>query len=211
MHASLVPFGRGNRKTLGFVCDTARPPGQRNLKAVAEVIDPASQLDANLWKLGDWISRYYLAPDGHGTFGDGPIGGGKIRPEDGDLSRNSFARRRIGPNRRGARQRRILDELLEARNQGVEPVSAEQLISHSGGSRDTIRRLAQRGLIRTESRPQVLEQLAESIEPDPFELNEDQHKAFEVVKSRLGCGFSTTLLHGGDIVGQDGGVPSGDS
>ncbi|NBB83998.1 MAG: ATP-binding cassette domain-containing protein, partial [Alphaproteobacteria bacterium] len=51
------------------------------------------------------------------------------------------------------KQRRILDELYEARKQGIEPLPMEELLRHSGAARDSARRLADRGLLRLESRP----------------------------------------------------------
>src|SRR6056297_3102884 len=59
-----VPFGRGNRPTLGFVCETDRRPGTHKLKPITELIDPEPQLDEVLWKLGKWIGQYYLSPLG---------------------------------------------------------------------------------------------------------------------------------------------------
>ena len=190
-----VPFGRGNRKTLGFVAETARPPGQRKLKTAAEQIDTASQLDENLWKLAEWMSRYYLAPPGMVLSAMVPAAVGRTPPRTETVA-YLLCEKSDWPRAIGLRQRRLLDELFEARRQGVEPVTVEQLLAHSGGSRDTVRRLVQRELIRTETRPQKLEQLAEQVEPDPFDLNDDQRRVLAALKTKLGAGFSTTLLHG---------------
>ncbi|GAH63245.1 unnamed protein product, partial [marine sediment metagenome] len=100
------------------------------------------------------------------------------------------------PANLGGRQRRVLDELLEARKQGVEPISLQRLRRHSGAGADTIRRLLGRKLIRTETRQVVLADPADGSEPDEFELNDDQHKAAEAIIGRLGAGFAPLLLHG---------------
>ncbi|MDY7009637.1 MAG: primosomal protein N' [Planctomycetota bacterium] len=190
-----VPFGRSNRKTLGFVARTDRPPGQQKLKVVAELIDTASQLDKNLLKLAEWMSRYYLAPPGMVLSAMVPAAVGRTTPRTETVA-YLLAEKADWPRALGSRQRRLLDELFEASRQGVEPVPVEQLLAHSGGSRDTVRRLVRRELIRTKVRPQKLEQLDEQIEPDPFDLNDDQRKVLEAVKTKLASGFSATLLHG---------------
>ncbi len=190
-----VPFGRGDRKTLGFVAEIDRPPGQRKLKVVAELIDTASQLDENLWRLGEWMSRYYLAPPGMVLSAMVPAAVGRTAPRTETVA-YLLAEKADWPRALGSRQRRLLDELFEARRQGIEPVPVEQLLAHGGGSRDTVRRLVRRELIRTKTRPQILKQLDEQVEPDPFDLNDDQWKVLAAVKAKLSAGFSTTLLHG---------------
>ncbi len=190
-----VPFGRGNRKTLGFVARIDCPPGRHKLKAVAELIDPASQLDENLLQLAEWMSRYYLAPAGMVLAAMVPAAVGKVAARTETVA-FLLAEKHDWPRSLGVRQRRVLDELYEARNQGIEPVATEQLLAHAGGSRDTVRRLVRRNFIRTESRPQSLEQLAEQIEPDPFDLNDDQQKVLASLKAKLAGPFSATLLHG---------------
>ena len=190
-----VPFGRGDRKKLGFVVDPDRAAGERELKTVAEILDAAPQLDEQLWELAHWISRYYLAPLGTVLAAMVPASVGRHA-----LPSHTVAFLLAGPEdwprKLGPKQRRALDELHEARKQGIEPLPLESLLSHSGGSRDTVRRLVRRKLVRLESRPQVLEELSESVEPDPFELNEDQRAVLATVKQRLGGPFRVMLLHG---------------
>ena len=190
-----VPFGRGDRTTLGFVTETDRAAGERALKSVAEAIDPQPQLDEKLWELAEWISQYYLAPLGMVLRAMLPSAVGR-HAEKTETVAQLLAEPADWPGRLGARQRRVLDELFEARKQGIEPLRLEQLRSHSGGSRDTIRRLAERDLIRLESRPVRLEQLGEEVGPDPFELNADQQQVLAAMRERLDKGFSVTLLHG---------------
>ena len=190
-----VPFGRGNRAVLGFVTETDRPPGERALKAVAEVIDSEPQLDERLWELAGWISQYYLAPLGMVLAAMIPSAVGRTGPRTETVAYLQ-AEPPDWPRRLGARQRKVLDELFEARKQGVEPLTLEQLRAHSGCSRDTVRRLAGRKLIRLETRDQRLEQLSQAVKDDPFELNDDQRKALGEITASLTEGFSVTLLHG---------------
>ena len=204
-----VPFGRGDRKTLGFITDARGTAGDRKLKAVAEVLDAEPQFDSTLWKLGEWISHYYLTPPGQTLAAMVPSAVGR----HADKSETVVYLLKMPPewpSSLGGRQKRAVDELFEARKQGVEPLSLESLLHHSGASRDTIRRLAQRELIRLESRPVRLGEgsagLGDSpavtaVTEAPFALNEDQQAVLTALESCLGDAsggskFSVTLLHG---------------
>ena len=190
-----VPFGRGNRAAVGFVTETDRPPGERALKAVAERIDDEPQLDDTLRRLAEWISQYYLAPLGMVLGAMIPSSVGRHAPKSETVAYLA-AEPDDWPGRLGPKQRRVLDELVEARKQGIEPLRLEHLLAHSHGSRDTIRRLAGRELIRLETRAVTLASLDEQAHPDPFELNADQEQALAAVRAKLTEGFSVTLLHG---------------
>ena len=191
-----VGFGRGDRKTLGFVVDPDRASSRRELKAVADLVDAASQLDQTLWRLGQWISGYYLTPLGLVLSAMVPSAVGK---KAGRFESVVFLvkPRRQWPGSLGGRQKRLLDELDEAARQGVEPLRLEDLLHHSGAARDSARRLAHRGLVRIESRAVRLPELAAESAPDPFELNEDQQAALaELSRGIDEKKFSVTLLYG---------------
>ena len=192
-----VPFGRGNRTTLAFVVDVGgQPPAGRQLKAVAEVVDPQPQLDETLWKLGNWISHYYLTPLGMTLAAMVPSAVGKHGPRVEAVALLS-SHHADWPTSLGARQKRVLDELFEAKKQGIEPLTVEQLLHHSGAGRDSLKRLSGRGLIRLETRPVVLPELNGAADTgDQFDLNEDQQSVMSAVDKRLGAGFSVMLLHG---------------
>jgi len=190
-----VPFGRGNRTTLAFVVDLSPAGGVRELKTVAEIVDTETQFDATRWQLGQWISRYYLTPLGMTLAAMIPSAVGRHRTRNETVVFLT-SRRGDWPSSLGARQRRVLDELLEARKQHVEPLTLENLLRHSGGSKDTARRLAARELIRLESRPVRLPELAARRQIDPFELNEDQESVLAALEAKLSGAFSGTLLYG---------------
>ncbi|MCY2925249.1 MAG: primosomal protein N', partial [Planctomycetota bacterium] len=193
----LVPFGRGDRQKHGFVVEADRPPGSHagRLKAVSQVLDPEPTFDENLWQLGQWISRYYLAPLGEVLSAMVPAAVGQHAAKT-EAVVFLAAERHDWPGQLGGRQKRLLDELYEARRQGIEPLIMEQLLAHSGASRDTVKRLAGRGLIRLETRPVVLVTPEGQIGEEPFSLNEDQAAALAAVEAKLNAGFSVTLLHG---------------
>jgi primosomal protein N' (replication factor Y) len=194
-----VSFGAGNRTRLGFLVDTGRQPGPHPLKTVSQVVDLQSQFDPTVWRLGNWISEYYLTPLGMTLAAMVPSAVGRHAPRSEAVAfiAPEAAHRRDWPPTLGARQKRLLDELYEARKQGVEPLTVEALLRASGASRDSVQRLRERGMIRLESRAVTLPALTDQAEADPFGLNEDQSAVLAELTPRLdAAAFSVTLLHG---------------
>lgn len=191
-----VPFGKGNRKTVAFITAVGEASTAHSLKSVAEVLDAESPFDANLWELGRWISRYYLTPLGMVLAAMIPSAVGKHAPRHETVVYLA-AEPAEWPRRLGLRQRMVLDSLLEARKQGVEPLSLEELLQHSGAGRETFQRLWKQGLLRTETRRVALDSPAGQSEDDPFDLHEDQRAVLRALEPKLTAGaFSVTLLHG---------------
>ncbi len=194
-----VPFGRGDRRTLGVVVDTPGPApagdSERKLKAVSEVIDAQSRFDETLWQLGRWVSRYYIAPLGMTLAAMIPSAVGRHAPRT-EQAAILTSDRSDWPATLGSRQRRVLDELLEARKQGVDELPLQEVLRKSGAGRDSIRRLVARGLIRLESREVRLPEMPDEQGEPPFELNDDQKNVLAEVEKTLGGGFSAMLLHG---------------
>ena len=190
-----VPFGRSNRCILGFVSECGRAVTERKLKSVAEVIDSGAVLSEELWELGQWISRYYLTPLGMTLPAMVPSAVGRHRPRSETVV-FLVARRRDWPGRLGGKQKRALDELWQAKKQGVEPVTLEALLANSSASRNSVMRLRDRQLIRLESRPVRLPELADQQREDDFELNDDQREVTSALEPKMSAGFSCTLLYG---------------
>jgi primosomal protein N' (replication factor Y) (superfamily II helicase) len=191
-----VSFGRGARMTTGVVVRTEGTSDRRKLKVVGELIDTESQFDPVRWELGQWISRYYLSPLGMTLAAMIPSAVGKHAPRTETVVYGQAGPKDIAKTL-GARQKRVLDELLEARRQGVEPLRLKTLMHHSGASRNTISRLKARGLVRTESRPVQIDDLDSiELEADTIVPNEQQRVVIAEIESRLGGGFSAMLLHG---------------
>jgi primosomal protein N' (replication factor Y) len=236
-----APLGRGNRKVLAFVADldpqSARsspaaagnpaPPNSgyagtnpQSLKSVGELVDAASQFDHTLWKLAQWISSYYLTPLGMVLAAMIPSAVGRrqtLVEQVAYLAKD----RHDWPKALGPRQKKVLDELLEARKQGFEPLELESLMHHSGSSRQSVNRLAQRELLRIESRPVRLPDITGQTAEDTLTLTPEQAAALAALEPKLvgpaGAGdtepvdgvaaniaatapappgFSTTLLYG---------------
>ncbi len=192
----MVPFGRGGRRIMGVIVNpVSHPDFSGTIKPVAEAYSPDLALSESRLQLGRWISEYYLTPLGMVLCAMVPSAVGR-HAEKTETVAYLDAERIDWPSRLGSRQKKVLDELLEARRQEVEPIAIERLMRHSGAGRDTINRLAARGLVRLESRPLTLDVLQEATEGDPFDLNADQQAVMAALEPKLVGGFSTTLLHG---------------
>ena len=219
-----APLGKGNRLTLGFVAgiggqtvgstmngtvvaaDSAANYGtRRQLKAVAELIDAEPLIDELLWKLANWVSQYYLTPLGVVLAAMVPSAVGKSVPQT-EAVVSLLKERDDWPRSLGGRQKKVLDELLEARKQGIEPLTLEELLGHSGAGRESVKSLVRREMVRLDSRPVRLPELAphgpsvgmagQAAAADLLELNEDQQAALKELQGSLGGGFSVTLLYG---------------
>ena len=60
---AVVPFGK--RAMIGVgIAESDRPPDVVQIKEIAELMDQLPALPPKLIELGQWISRYYLAPVG---------------------------------------------------------------------------------------------------------------------------------------------------
>jgi primosomal protein N' (replication factor Y) (superfamily II helicase) len=183
-----VPFGRGNTPTLGFVVRVGVPQTGRKLKVVADRVDQQPQLDEELLALARWIAEYYLTPLGLVLPAMVPSAVGR-RAARSEQVAFLLAGPEAWPGQLGLRQKKVLDELQEARKQGLEGIPVSQLYRHAGGGRETIQRLASRQLIRLERRPVVLANLQSRVQADPFELNPEQQAAAAGIIARLGQGF----------------------
>ena len=190
-----VPFGKANKPTLGFVVRVGCPRTERALKVCGELLDSQPQLDGELMALARWIAEYYLTPLGLVLPAMVPSAVGR-HPSRHEAVASLLAGPGDWPAQLGLRQRQVLDELLEARKHGLEGVPVSLLRRRAQAGRESIHRLAQRELIRLETRPVVLTDLTEQTEADPFELNAEQQAAAEAVIARLGGGFAPILLQG---------------
>jgi len=194
-----VPFGPGNRDEHGFVVEPegTRPKGIE-LKPVSKAVDREPQIGSGVFKLAEWISDYYMTPLGMVLQACVPSPAGKhadrkeavvYLEEDGEGARN-----RIGP-----RQKAILDELFEARLQGIEPVALGMLLRKSGAQRASFNSLVSRGLVRTEMRDVKIQPLdrGRGVVDAPFELNPEQQAVLGEINQKVDLGtYSATLLHG---------------
>ena len=194
-----VGFGRSNRATTGFITALKGSSAGKKLKPVKSLVTSKPQIDDHMLDLARWISCYYLTPLGMVLAGCVPSAIGKHKPKQQTVV---FLKSEQAdwPGNLGASQKKVLDELNEARKQGVEPLTLEKLLQHSGAKRDAITRLIKRDLISTEVRPVTLEQYnnqLDSWDENPFELNTQQQAVLDALEDKLTADkFSATLIQG---------------
>jgi primosomal protein N' (replication factor Y) (superfamily II helicase) len=70
----LVPFGQGNRPTVGFCVGISEEAPSRSVKSLLQVLDPEPIVTANLMKLTRWMADYYVAGWGQVLNGVVPAG-----------------------------------------------------------------------------------------------------------------------------------------
>ena len=193
---SLVRVPVGRRQVTGYLLGptSEAPPG--TLRDLREVLDPIPRFGPELVPLFRWIADYYQYPLGEAL--NFIIPGGAItakprrevwacplEPSDGDQALK----------RLGAKSRALLAYLEEA---GPTPVKELQL--QFPGCRDSLRRLAARGLIGLEDRTRL--RTHEDDAPLPLEepsltLVPDQEEALaDIVAGIDGGEFTPFLLHG---------------
>ena len=193
---SLVRVPVGRRQVMGYLLGptSESPPG--TLRDIREVLDPIPRFGPELVPLFRWVADYYQYPLGEAL--NFIIPGGAIpakprrevwacpaEPSAGDQSLKGL----------GVKSRGLLTYLKEA---GPTPVKEFQLLFP--GCRDSLKRLAGRGLIVLEDRTRL--RTHEDDAPLPLEepsltLVPDQEEALaDIVAGIDGGEFSPFLLHG---------------
>ncbi len=193
-----VPFGAGDRKTPGFVVERDRPPPEGiRLKTVSAVVDGTLQTSLAVFALAEWMADYYMTPLGFVLQTCIP----SVAGHHADRRETCVYLAEGGePDARmGSRQKQLLDELVEAKRQGIEPVQLSVLLKKCGADRKSFQGLVTRGLVRTEMRAVQLESLADGTRAasDPFELNAEQAAVVASLREKIDAGgYGATLLHG---------------
>jgi primosomal protein N' (replication factor Y) len=189
-----VPVGR--RQVIGYLLGPAgaAPPGR--LREIRELLDPIPRFGPELAPLFRWVADYYQYPLGEALSFIIPGGTPAARPRRelwaapgdpaGDVRR---------PARLGVKSRALLDYLEEA---GPTPVQA--LAARFPGCRDSLRRLAARGLVELEDRTR-LRTLAQDgpprLEEPALTLVPEQEEALAEINAGIDAeAFKPFLLHG---------------
>jgi primosomal protein N' (replication factor Y) len=193
-----VPFGRGNRLTVGYCVRVEPPPeSSRRLKEVVEVIDRESLISPRLLELTDWMATRYLC--GWGQVLNSVIPAG-VKKKAGTRLVNHFIATegvagRLAEFDLPPKQRAVLETLCSA----SEPMTVGELSDTAGCGTGPINSLRDKGLIQAiRARTEVAEPNAGVIEKDAdLELNADQKQGLGVILDTLRSGeHRTILLHG---------------
>lgn len=195
----IVPLGRGNTSTPGYVVDLIGTPDlEREAIKAIEARDPAAiKLPTSLIELARWIASYYCAPIGMTLATMLPAA---VRHSVGLVARTMIDLGDPLPleGKLPAKQRRVLEVLasLPADQRPIEMRALASLVELK--TVGPIRRLMQRGLVEASRRSAVEAQWAEHAADSraPQSLTGEQTQIIQAISARLSDGFSTHLIYG---------------
>jgi primosomal protein N' (replication factor Y) len=193
-----VPFGRGNRLTVGYCVGVGPPPpAGRKLKSIDSVIDSEPLLSPKMLELTRWIAERYLC--GWGQVLESVIPAG-VRNKAVTRQINYFQPAAHVLAQRSelklpAKQGAALDALCSAEK----PLRVEEITTAAGCGTGPINALREKGLIQT-IRQRVSGDVPgfdSVIREDDLTPNDDQQQALDTILSTLQSGkHRTILLHG---------------
>ena len=198
-----VPFGRGNRSTVGFCVGLERPPGTLGkLKQIDSIVDARPLVDATMLELTRWIAHRYLC--GWGQVLESVIPAGVKRQAGTRMVRffglpGDFLQRLGDPGVESLPKKQ--QAVVAALNEAGRPMRFEELTRAAGCGNSPIESLRKKGFLETESRridPSESEASAgEVIREQDLTLNNDQRLALEKIVEHLrDQQHRTILLHG---------------
>jgi len=197
-----VPLGRGNRTVRAWVVALKSFSDVPNLKNLLAVDDQRVLISPPVMELARWIGRYYAAPLGVVLESVIPAA---VKKKIG-IGYSNIVRLAQEPEKiqeflektKARKRRAVLARLLQVESEkGIE---LNRLAGESGVKPPTVRKLAALGLITIRSEidlPKMTANLDLGSAAEPMmQLNDDQQKAFDELKTRIGAGFGVSLLHG---------------
>jgi primosomal protein N' (replication factor Y) (superfamily II helicase) len=193
-----VPFGRGDRATIGFCVGLTETPPQRTVKMLQRVVDDEPLLTENLLRLTRWMADYYLCGWGQ-VLNTAIPAGAKDRA---GTRKTSFvepmpeAERPTPEPELTTKQREVWQRLLQI-GQAVEVRQLTRLIHCGPGPVEALlhKGLARRVVRRVDRFADSSEEIA--VPEGPLTLSEDQQQAWSVLEPALKQGgFKAFLLHG---------------
>ena len=198
-----VPFGRGNRSTVGFCVGLERPPETLGrLKQIDSIVDPLPLVDGEMLELTCWIARRYLC--GWGQVLETVIPAGVKRQAGTRQVKffglpDDFSQRleELGVEDLPRKQQAVVDALREAGRE----LRLEELTQAAGCGNTPLEGLRKKGLLEIEYRRgdpgDGGEVAGEVIREQDLTLNDDQQMALDAIVSQLrNQQHRTLLLHG---------------
>lgn len=193
-----VPFGRGDKPTVGYCIRLSETPPSRSVKSVLRVLDDEVLLTESLLRLTRWMADYYLCGWGQVLSAVLPAG---VRDQAG--TRPTWFLEAVPPDQLPEplpsltlKQKAILHHVQQA---GV-PIEQRQLLRQLQCGFGPVQALLAKGLVRRttqrmEKRPPAADP-QKQISPTP-ELNAEQQAVWQPIQQALQSGgFHAFLLHG---------------
>jgi primosomal protein N' (replication factor Y) len=190
----VVPFGRGNRRALGYVLSLRTGPVRLDCKEILEVIDETPLLDERMLSLAAWIARHYCCSLGRVLDGMVPA---PVRRRTGyrsvrwvRLRNGAMDGSKTGPGSEA--ERRVLD-LLQRRPSGLPET---EVVQEAACRRSVLNQLEKRGLIErfVPQTPASVQGRPRTLAPQP---TPEQAEAIDRIAELLdqGC-YRVVLLYG---------------
>ncbi|NOG53236.1 MAG: primosomal protein N' [Planctomycetes bacterium] len=213
----LVPLGRGNAKTPGYVVGTAdaAPDGYDpdRIKPILRVLEDTGCLSPELVRLGSWMASYYCCPLGMVLANMLPA---SVRKGTGRVKRKVV---RLAPAGRacldsgtfeveGKKLTRLQKAILEQAGQLAEGQSIEprDLVTRAGGSTTSpVTKLVERRLLEIVTRSEIRaswqdassESAGTATGPPDFHLTDGQTGALEAISHSVAAhDFAVHALYG---------------
>jgi primosomal protein N' (replication factor Y) len=201
----LAPFGRGDRRTVGFCVGLSDNPPGREVKLLAQVLDEEPLLTPRLLQLTRWMADYYLCGWGQVLNAVLPSG---VKRRSGTRSAVFVEKvpQFLWPNpvpKLSAKQKRVLEVLLEQ----SQPIEVRYLARLAQCGMGPIQGLFDKNLARRRT-GRIENPLTAEADDDPgvpsnfvpetpFTLTEDQRQVWAAIEPALrDSGFKPFLLRG---------------
>lgn len=202
----LVPFGKGDRHTVGFCVGlTDQPPGHHQVKTLLDVLDAETLLTSHLLKLTRWMADYYLCSWGQVLNAVVPAG---VKQQAGTraVAFIELVPVELWPKPTPplpGKQKAVL-ELLQ---KDPTPIELNELRTRAGCGVGPIKALVEKGLARRKVRrveaaqPAAEESASDSASAESprvaLELTPDQAQVWAAIEPHVKSGgFQPFLLHG---------------
>jgi len=192
-----VPFGRGDRATIGFCVHVHHVPPSHAAKSIQRVLDDSPLISDSLMRLTRWMADYYLCGWGQVLTAIVPAG---VRGQAGLRDEVLLEAVQDGADGRAkltAKQQTAWQHLLSA----GEAVEAKELMRRFRCGPVVLRGLVEKGYARqTRRKVEKTTAAAKKETPapaPPLVMNGDQGQAWQAIESAIDRGgFQAFLLYG---------------
>ncbi len=193
-----VPFGKGDRSTIGYCVRLTETPPGRAVKEIEAVVDEEALLDEHLLRLTRWMADYYLCGWGQVLNAVVPAG---ARDQAGTRTRSlvePVPDAELPSPLPGLTPKQT--EVMKQLKQAAKPLEVKELARLARCGSVPIEALLEKGLLRRTMRRIDLAHDSTQTETDenkPVTLNADQQRVWQTLEGPVRAGgFHAFLLYG---------------